>query len=338
MSLSLFAAIAFVVVIAEEYAEPEVDAPEVILNEARTQVGHSMLIAAPIGLCLAVAGAALSASRALRPLDHVIRTAARLTTRQLNERLPVPDQQDEVRDLVVTLNDLLARLETGFAALDQFAADASHELRTPLTVIATELEVMLQNPRSIPEWEKSARVCLDEARHLTQLIAVLLDMARLERNPSASTVGIPLRVVIERALNIVTPIAGARGVGLGSELGDEVDRIAFGDGDALISAFVNVVDNAVRYTQRGGVVQISTEAASEEFVVVHVDDTGPGIEEGEQGRIFEPFERGRAGRNESGVGLGLAIARRICEHNGAMLSVARSSSGGARFSFRIATP
>lgn len=337
LSLCVFGAIAFVVVIIEEYAEPEVDAPEVIMREARTQVGKSMLIAGPICLLLAVGGAVIAARRTLRPLDRVIQTASRLTSRQLNERLPVPAQSDEVQALVVTLNDLFARLELGFAALDRFAADASHELRTPLTVISTELEVMLQNPRSVDDWERCARLCLDESRHLTQLITVLLEMARLERGAVSTTTGTSLRVMLERAVSVVAPSARARSVTLDSVLGDETDRTARGDSDALISALVNVVDNAVRYTQAGGDVRLSTLAQTD-AVIVHVDDSGPGIESDERRRIFEPFTRGNASpMNTSGVGLGLTIARRICEHNEVTLNVDRSPSGGARFSFRIAT-
>lgn len=338
LSLCVFAAIAFVVVIADEYAEPEGDAPEDILNEARTQVGKSMSIAAPICLSLAVIGAVISARRALRPLNRVIETAARLTSQQLHERLPIPEQKDEVHALVVTLNDLLARLESGFAALDQFAADASHELRTPLTVIATELEVMLQNPRSAADWEKSARLCLDESRHLTQLITVLLEMARVERGVAPATSGVSLRVMLERAVSVVAPSARSRNVALHSLFGDETDRTSRGDSDALSSALVNVLDNAVRYTGAGGEVRIWSDAPSDEAVVVHVDDSGAGIDTGERRRIFEPFTRGSASRmNTGGLGLGLAIARRICEHNEVTLGVDRSPSGGARFSFRFTT-
>ncbi len=183
VSLLVYAAVAYVVIILEEEAEPAAvrAAPDEILREARTQVGKSMLIAAPLGLLLAVSGSAIAVRRAIRPLDLVIQAAASITARELQERLPLPQSRDEVRAVVLAMNELLERLETGFKALDRFAADASHELRTPLTVLSTELEVMLQRPRSTPEWEASARICLDEARRLSLLVAALLDMARTDR-------------------------------------------------------------------------------------------------------------------------------------------------------------
>jgi signal transduction histidine kinase len=336
ISLCVFAAVAYTVLILQEEAEPERDAPEVILREARREVGQAMLIAVPIGLLLAIAGAAIVARRTLRPLDQVIQSATRITARELSERLPVPAAQDEVRAVVLALNGLFTRLESGFAALDRFAADASHELRTPLTVIATELEVLLQNPRSSAEWEASARLCLDEVRHLTQLVSALLDMARAERTATPTAVNVELRVLVERALACARHDQRERGVLIEASL-DEADRIVSGDADALMSALVNVIDNAVQYTPAGGEVRIWAHAQSTEAVQLHVDDTGPGIAAEEWEHIFEPFARGRAGRTTShGFGLGLAISRRICDHNRAALSVGKSPHGGARFSFVFA--
>jgi two-component system OmpR family sensor kinase len=336
VSLLVFAAIAYVVVILEEQDEPAAfrDTPEVILTEAREEVGHAMLIAAPLGLLLAVAGSAFAVRRALRPLDRVIQTASRITTRELHERLPVPVTHDEVRSVVLALNGLLARLEAGFSALDRFAADASHELRTPLTVLSTELEVMLQRPRTSPEWEKSARICLDEARRLSALVGALLEMARIDRSPSQVDATIELEALFERGLGAVASRAEAAGVQLVAALDTDARRCLRGDGDSLVSAFVNVLGNAVRYTQAGGEVRVSALDDGQDKVIVHIDDTGPGIEAEEQLRIFEPFARGVAGRtNTESIGLGLAIARRLCEHNRATLKVARSPRGGARFSF-----
>jgi signal transduction histidine kinase len=337
LSLCVFASVAFVVLILEEEAEPTRDAPEQILAEARAEVGQAMLIAAPLGLALAILGAVVCARHTLRPFEQVIQSARRITARDLNERLPLPAAEDEVRAVVLAFNGLLARLETGFELLDRFAADVSHELRTPLTVMGTELEVMLQNPRSGPEWETSARVCLDEVRHLSQLVSALLEMARAERSAASTAAGTTVRLLVQRVLTVVTPSARERGMTLEAALGDEADRAVSGNADALLSALVSVVDNAVRYTPAGGEVRISSVAQSDRGILVYVDDNGPGIALEERSRIFEPFARGETGRATStGFGLGLAVARRICEHNATSLSVDHSPLGGARFSFVFA--
>ncbi len=107
-----------------------------------------------------------------------------------------------------------------------------------------------------------------------------------------------------------------------------------GNGDSLVTAFMSVLGNAVRYTQRGGRVQVSWALEGSEQISVRVDDDGPGILPTEYECIFEPFVRGASGcANSESIGLGLTIARRLCEHNAAQLTVSSSPLGGARFSF-----
>ena len=143
-----------------------------------------------------------------------------------------------------------------------------------------------------------------------------------------------MRLLVERTLALAGPRARERGTTLSVELGAEAERAVHGNADALLSALLNVVDNAVRYSPAGGEVRIWSAADGDAAVRVYVDDNGPGIPDEERARIFEPFARGNAGlATPGGMGLGLAVARRICEHNATDLSVDRSPAGGARFSF-----
>ena len=334
LSLCAFAAVAFVVLILAEEAEPNHDTREQILEEGYQEVGQAMLIAAPLGLSLAIIGAVICARRALRPLDSVVESATRITARHLNERLPVPAGRDEVRALVEAFNELLARLHAGFAQLDRFALDASHELRTPLTVLVTELEVMLQNPRTLREWETAAGTCLEQAQHLSRLVRALLEMTHAERIATSSVSATLLRVLVDRSLAVVGPRARERGTTLRVSLAEAADVTVRGDPDALLSAIVNVIDNAVRYTPPGGQVEISTSTRSDGAVLLRIDDSGPGVPLEERARIFDAFARGAASRTApEGLGLGLAVARRICEHYATELDVTDSPAGGARFSF-----
>ncbi|HKP57365.1 MAG TPA: ATP-binding protein, partial [Polyangiales bacterium] len=334
VSLCVFAAVAFAVLILAEEAEGTQDAPEQILSEAYQEVGEAMLIAAPLGISLAIVGAVVCARHALRPFERVIEAATHITARDLNERLPLPATEDEVRDVVIAFNGLLARLETGFRQLDRFALDVSHELRTPITVLSTELEVMLQFPRSGPEWEQAARSCLEEVRHLGQLVEALLEMARAERAAAPNQPGATLATLVERVLALAGPRARERGTTLTAALGAEAGRSIDGNAAALLSALLSVVDNAVRYTPQGGEVRIWSVEQGDGTLQVCVDDNGAGIAPDERARIFEPFARGAAGiATPGGLGLGLAVARRICEHNATRLTVDSSPHGGARFSF-----
>jgi signal transduction histidine kinase len=146
-----------------------------------------------------------------------------------------------------------------------------------------------------------------------------------------------VRALVERVIKVVGPRARQRGTSLEAALGAEADRSLRGNADALLSALVSVVDNAVRYTPVGGEVRISSAAQGAQAVLVCVDDTGPGIAPEQRSRIFEPFARGNFSHEmPAGFGLGLAVARRICEHNATTLSVDSSPLGGARFSFLFA--
>jgi signal transduction histidine kinase len=340
-SLLVFAVIAYLVV-RDELAEQDDDSPAQMAIEVQAEVGHALLVAGPVVLVLALAGTVALTRRVLRPLDRVVAAAAAITARDLERRLPLPGATDELRTVVLAFNQLLERLQAGFDALGRFATEASHELRTPLTVIGTELEVMLQRPRAPGEWENSARACLDEVRHLTRLVEALLEMSRAEGEDRAELAD--LDEVVAHVLSSVSARAAQRGISV-SVTRDAVGAAAKvrGSHSALTSAVLNIVDNAIRYTAAGSEVTL-TSVCTAEATLLHVDDAGPGIEGAELEKVFEPFTRGRAGRSadarapgeQLGVGLGLAISRKILDLHGARVAIERSPAGGARFSIAFA--
>jgi two-component system OmpR family sensor kinase len=341
-SFLVFALVTYLV-IDDELTEPEHRASRQLARDAAREVGDALLAASPLVLLLAVAGTVLITRRVLGPLEQVVAAAAAVSVHELDRRLPLPSTNDEVRRVVIAFNQLLARLESGFAALGRFATEASHELRTPLTVIGTELEIMLQKPRSSGEWETSARMCLDEVRHLTRLIEALLDMSRAEHDERSDDVD--LDPIIAHVLHSAGARASSRGVALLTRR-DPALRTAHvrGSQSALTSALLNIVDNAVRYTAPGSEVVVSLLDMTGKLCV-QIDDSGPGVPPVELERIFEPFARGSVGvhadaltpdeQSSSGVGLGLTISRRILELHAAHITVDRSPTGGARFSIEF---
>lgn len=332
--LLIFGAVAYATVIAVEHSEADHDTDQEINDEARAEIGSAMLAAGPLCLALTVLGTIILTRRALRPLDQVISATASITPRALEQRLPVPHVDGEVREVVLAFNALLDRLERGFLALDRFALDASHELRTPLAVVSAELEVMLRSPRGASEWESTARTCLDEIRRLTHLVEALLDMGRAERTQGIATGAVDVQPLVERVIAASRERAKSRGVYLGTAPGETAaGTLVMAEAAALQSAVAGVVDNAIQYTPAGGEVLVWITDGEPGRLVIHVDDSGPGVSPEDEPRIFEPFTRGKVGRESSpGFGLGLSIARRICERNGGAIGVARSPRGGARFS------
>jgi signal transduction histidine kinase len=335
VTLAVFAGTLYVALRIEAAEEPR-PTGESVVREAGEQVLVSMALAAPIALLVAVGGALLLSRRALAPLNEVIDAAQRLTASDLKQRLALPERRDELFELTEEMNALLARLDAGFAALARYAADASHELRTPLAAALSTLEVALRHPRSADAWERTATGVAEELRRLARLVESLLALARAE-GPLEASVAFDLRERVDEVLASLAERAAERGVALSPAAeGDAGDARVRGDPDAMASAVRNVVENAIRYTPRGGRVRVGLRVEASE-VAVSVDDSGPGVSEGERELIFEPLRRGSAaaGGPDAGHGLGLAIVRRVLARHGGTAEVGRSEGGGARFVLRV---
>ena len=332
LSLAVFAATAALVLqIAEEQEEDEDDTEAYEGEEAFTQVGMAMLVAAPLGLLLAIAAARWLASRAVRRVDTVIATARRMTAENLRERLPVSPAGDELDALAVALNGLFERLEGGVALQRQFAADASHELRSPLAVLSSTLEVARRRPRSSEAWEEVTDRALAEVQHMTRLVEALLQLARAGTMPRSETVEISelLHAVVARWAAFASQ-AGVRvhveaAAGLTVTIDRELVEVAVG----------NIVANAIAHSPARGEVRVYATAEAGQ-AIVRVADQGPGVPLHERERIFHPFVRGDVatadrGGARVGLGLGLAIARRVVEGHGGQIFVEGEPGGGAVF-------
>ena len=287
-------------------------------------------IAAPISLAITLTAGRYLVRSAVRPVEAVIAEARTMTVDDLDRRIELPPDRDELREMIETLNALFARLAAGFRDLHAFAADVSHELRTPLAAVITELEVASRRERSHAEWSAAADRALASLRRTVQLVEALLDLARggiPGTREEADVVG----VVDEVAATFAARAASA-GVTLAHVPAD--DATATVDRVSLTVALGVLIDNAIRYTPSGGRIELAV-AHHGDTVQIAVDDSGPGVEPAERGRIFAPLVRGAAGRAHAGLGLGLAIARRVMEASGGRITVEASDLGGARFTLAI---
>lgn len=329
ITLVLFVAGAFTVVWLDDDAESEIREGESYRSEATEVVLTALLIAAPIGLFAAIVTAVVLSRRSARPIELAITAARETTAHDLRRTLPVPARDDELRDLVVSLNELFARLDDGFGALARFAADASHELRTPLAVMATELEVALRHDRPSAEWETTARTTLGELRRISALVEGLLVLARAGSDAPSSRTPID---VVEHVDNVVAQVSSLA-VTAGIELSGPADgtrESVVANGVMVETAVRNLVENALAATTRGGHVRVEVEGRTSAIAIV-VDDDGRGLD-GDPARLFEPFQRGASDREaRGGVGLGLAIARRVATAHGGDVTASASPLGGARF-------
>lgn len=299
------------------------------------QVATALVIAAPIGIGLAIAGARWLTRRATGRIDAVIAAAARMSAEDLRERLPVSPANDELDELAAALNALFARVEAGIAAQRQFAADASHELRSPLTVLSSSLEVARRRVRSPEEWERLADGALEEVRRMSGLVEALLQLARASGGVRRARVELMARLAgpIERWAQAASDAA------VTLQCAGPEESTAWVDADALEIAVGNLVSNAIAYSPPQGVVRLVVRDDGERIEIA-VEDQGPGIPAQERARIFAPFVRATSPtadrtQGRAGQGLGLAIARRIVEAHAGTLEVEDAAGGGARLVIRL---
>ena len=311
------------------------------------ELAGTMLVIAPFILLMSVGVAYVIAGRALEPIERIINELEAVTDgRSLHRRLAVGETTDELARLNATLNAMLSRLETSFDALRRFTADASHELKTPLTVMRADVERAMSPKVGATEQLVALEEALHETARMADLVESLLTLARadegrfdLHREPIAME---PLvREVFETAqilgehagLNVLLPVVE--------------DTVVMGDRTRLRQLFLNLVTNAIKYTPRGGRVEISLSARLD-CVTFTVRDTGIGISAADLPHIFERFYRADRARSRrvqgpdgtwsderGGFGLGLAISQWIARAHGGTLTADSRLGRGSTFTVSL---
>ncbi|HEV7595996.1 MAG TPA: ATP-binding protein, partial [Gemmatimonadaceae bacterium] len=314
----------------------------------------AVMVAIPIALLLAGVGGYLLARASLAPVVAMGRQARRISASNLDERLPVENPRDELGGLAEVLNGLLARLELAFEheqrAADQqrqFMADASHELRTPVAALSTAADVALARPdRDASELREALDVVRGEGSRLGRLVDDLLLLSRADAGElPARREQLYLEELMQDSARAARGLAAARAIRLVAPLADEAPFV--GDSHMLRRLLMILLDNAIKYTPKGGEVRLSLErdVASERYRIL-VEDTGSGVPAWATERIFERFfrvdeARGRTARDNIGAasaGLGLAIARMAAEAHGGTVHLDATGPNGSRFVVTLPMP
>src|SRR5262249_55769224 len=254
-----------------------------------------------------------------------------ITADRLDRRLPVAHPRDEHGRLAQTINAMIGRLERSLSEIRRFTADASHELRTPLTVLRAETESALAQPLSVGEYQQLLASVLEECERLTRLTEQLLMLAREEAGgakPAAAAVDV--NAVVARVTEMMRPLAEAKGLRL--SLNAAPDLPVSGDETRLSQVFLNLLDNAIKYTPPGGTVAVDV-ARQDHQAVVQVRDSGIGIAPEYQPFVFDRFYRVDKARTraEGGTGLGLSIAKTIVVGHGGTVALTSAPGQGSTF-------
>jgi heavy metal sensor kinase len=317
-------------------AARSLESQETTLRETRYALGFGI----PLMLIVATAGGSLLARKSLEPVSAIAEQAARIGATSLHERVAVPNPRDELGRLAAVLNDLLGRLDRSFDEQRRLMADASHELRTPVAIISGEAELALsRDGRSTAELRDALERVRGESNRLKRIVDDLFLLARAEAgDPITVPREVYLGEVAADSVRAVRSLAEQKQVSL-AFTGEE-DLPFQGDEALLRRLFVNLLDNAIKYTPAGGDVTLSAERQNGDYLVT-VSDTGPGIPPEAQPHIFDRFyrsDRDRRASATSGAGLGLAIAAWVAQTHGGTVSLEESGSGGSRFAVRLPVP
>jgi two-component system, OmpR family, heavy metal sensor histidine kinase CusS len=296
-----------------------------------------LIIALPIVLLVVFYTSRFLASRSVAPIAQIISTAERISSQNLDERVMLPENKDELFRLIVTINDLLDRLKDALLRERQFTADASHELRTPLAALKGTLEVLIRKPRTNEHYIARIQDCIAEVDRLSDLVDQLLMLARYEATQIAPSLEmLNLQEVVDSALAHIEPIVSEQKVHVMVPNGDRVNVEA--DRAMLEVMAQNILGNAVKYSPEGASVEVSWQQTAG-GTALQVRDHGPGIAPDARTRIFDRFFRADQSRNSNigGVGLGLAIVKRLADLQNLRLEV-RSGEDNNGTIFEIIFP
>ena len=288
----------------------------------------TLLVSVPLLVAIAGFSGYALAVRALAPIDRITRTARRISAEDLSARLDLPPIDDEVGRLAATFDTMLARLDDSFRRERQFTADVSHELRTLLTAMQAILSLIREKRRTPEEYEQALTDLAEETHRLRTLTENLLRLARGETHNLVADETIDLSTLLRDVTDSLRPLAEAKALTFEYDIPDALSLI--GDSDDLIRLFVNLLDNAIKYTERGGVT-VSANQNRHTNLMVAIADTGIGIPVEYLPHIFDRFYRVDQSRTSRGAGLGLAIASEIARAHGGGIEVSSTLEKGTRF-------
>jgi len=293
-----------------------------------------MIISIPTSLSVTIVIGYFMAKKALKPVDQIRKTAIKISSSNLDERIDIGKRRDELSRLAETFNDMITRLKDAFQRINQFSIDVSHELKTPLTILKGETEVTLRKDRENEDYRKLLKSHLEEVDRMTRIIDDLLLLSKADSEEIRLNIeDIALRDLVVDICMDMKIFADNKGIEL---IVSELEDVRLkGDELKLRRMLWNVVQNGIKYTQKGGKVEISSYV-NNGYVWIDVKDNGVGISEKDMKYIFDRFYRGdKSRRRESGSGLGLSISKWIAEAHRGVIEVKSRPLEGSLFSIKL---
>ena len=290
-----------------------------------------LLVTFPIILILLFLIARFFAGRSIKPVRTIIETSSQITKDNLQTRIPLPQNKDELYVLSENINNLLSRIENAIDREKQFTSDASHELRTPLAVIKGTMEVLIRKPRNQQEYEEKIQFCISEVDRLNHMVDQLLLLARFEnQKQNVKQETIYLNALVLDNLTRFSEKSESKKLKIKTEFTEDYYLIS---DNYLVSIIIsNLISNAIKYSNPNGEIAIELGKTNDE-VTFSITDYGVGIAKNDLDKIFNSFYRSDVSNHPEikGTGLGLSIVKRLCDLLKLEIAVESNLNQGTKF-------
>ena len=271
-------------------------------------------------------------NNALIPIVELNKNIKKINEDNLNSNLSIKGANDEIKELTISFNKMIAKLENAFASQKRFNSSVAHELKTPLAVIKTNIDVLKSsNCKSLEEYDKTLAVVEKSILKMNLIIETLLDIIRQENAPLNEIVSID--EILEDIVDDLSIIANKKNIKLKLNSYNIKNKIK-GNEIMLYRAFYNVIENSIKYNKINGSIDILCYQDLN-TIEVKVIDTGSGIKEEDYDEIFKPFYRceGINSYSKNGIGLGLSLTQSVIKLNGGEINVKSKLNEGTEFTF-----
>lgn len=304
------------------------------LVDSSHELLRSYLIALPLVMLVVAAGGWWIARHTLAPVGDITQAAAKISSGDVSDRLPLPPAHDEIRDLTVVLNRMLDRLNIGLRQAQRFSADASHELRTPLAIMRAELEDAVRHaPLSAEAQENLYHGLLDELANLSSMSDKLLLLSRVDAGRlTLDLQDTDFSELVREVLSEAEVMAEPQNLQIDGRIPDGIRAEI--DAPRIVQVLRNLLENAVKYNRREGTIRMELTRSQNQLRLL-IANTGSPIAQEHRAHLFERYFRGEIHRSSSGHGLGLALARDLARAHGGNVWMEKSDQMETVFALQL---